>query len=168
MGARELLLELADAGLRIEANGDKLFIRPASKVTDDMRVALREAKPALLALLSAPATEPRQRPYRLSAAEADAAHAEPWNDAVIARFVARVVLLMRRGFDATDADDLAERLHLRDAQGDGRTLCLECRHYRPGRCGNHRRAGLTVADVGRDLAAMLQRCPAFEAERATP
>ena len=101
------------------------------------------------------ATEPHRRAYRLSAAEADRCHAEPWDDATIARFVARLGLLMRRGFNATDADDLAERLHLRDVQGDDRACCVECRHYRPGRCGNPMAAGLLSPDVGRDLAVML-------------
>lgn len=104
------------------------------------------------------------RPYRLAQAEADAAHAEPWNDAAIGRFVARVGLFMRRGIGATDADDIAERLHLRDVQVDDRRLCVECIHLagRAGawRCSNHRAAG-----VGRDLPAVLtttmQRCPGF-------
>lgn len=105
------------------------------------------------------------RPYMLSAAEGDAAHAEPWDDAAIARFVARVALLMRRGIDATDADDLAERLHLRDVQGDDRVLCVECAHLR-GRagawaCGTH-----VAADVGRDpagdLVTTMQRCAGFQ------
>lgn len=44
MGARELLADLAAEGLSIAADGDSLVIRPASKLTDAMRVALREAK----------------------------------------------------------------------------------------------------------------------------
>jgi hypothetical protein len=104
------------------------------------------------------------RPYRLSQADADSAHAQAWNDAACARFVARVALFLRRGINATDADDLAEGLHLRDLQGDDRALCLECWHLtgRPGawHCGNHRAAG-----VGRELPAELatlpQRCPEF-------
>jgi virulence-associated protein VagC len=54
MGARELLHELADAGFTVEAEGDKLVIRPASKLTDDQRAAVRAAKPDLLALLAEP------------------------------------------------------------------------------------------------------------------
>ncbi|MBN8507121.1 MAG: hypothetical protein J0L57_00765 [Burkholderiales bacterium] len=106
----------------------------------------------------------RTRPYRLTKAEADAAHAEPWGDVAIGRFVARVTLFLRRGLNATDADDLAEALHLRDVQGADHVMCLECRHVagRPGarRCGNH-----VAAAVGRDLpevlAIQLQRCPGF-------
>ena len=54
MGARDLLDNLADAGLSVTVDGDRLVIRPASKLTDHLRGALREAKPELLALLSAP------------------------------------------------------------------------------------------------------------------
>lgn len=113
------------------------------------------------------APQASSRPYRLAQADAYASHAEPWNDAAIGRFVARVSLFMRRGISATDADDLAERLHLRDVQADDRRLCLECRHLTGRtsvwRCGNHK-----SADVGRDLPAQLvttmQRCPGFAAE----
>lgn len=111
------------------------------------------------------------RPYRLAQAEADAAHAQPWDDAAIGLFVARVSLFLRRGISASDADDLAERLHLRDVQKDVRRLCLECAHLSgragPGgawRCGSHR-----TAEVGHDalgeLATWLQRCPAFQSSR---
>ena len=157
MGAHELLHQMAEAGFSVEADGEMLVIRPASKLTDDLRTDLRAAKPELLALLTA-------RPYKLTQGEADAAHAEPWNNAACARFVARVSLFLRRGINATDADDLAERLHLRDVHGDDRVMCVECRHLggRAGdwRCSNHR-----AADVGRELPAVLtttmQRCAGF-------
>lgn len=101
------------------------------------------------------------RPYSLTPAEANAAHAEPWDDAACGRFVARVTLFMRRGINATDADDLAERLHLRDVQGDARRLCLECAHLNGRRCGNARAAGVG-RDLPGDLVTTLQRCPGFE------
>lgn len=157
MGARELLHELAGAGLTVTADGDRLMIRPATKLTDDMRGALRAAKPELLMLLT--------RPYRLARDEAERCHADGWNDAEIATFTTRVTLFMRRGVSVTDADDLAERLTLRDRDGDARCMCIECAHYRPGRCGNHRSAGLHTADVGRALAMTLQRCPGFQPKR---
>lgn len=114
-------------------------------------------------------TEPVSRPYRLPQAAGDAAHADPWDDATIARFQARVTTIRRRGFTEEDADDLAERLHLRDVHADHRALCLECRHLAGSvtgwRCGNHR-----AADVARDLPAaqvtMPQDCPGFTAAAA--
>ena len=61
-----------------------------------------------------------------------------------------------------DALHVMNRLVTRDREHDERVSCTDCRHYRPGRCGNHRRAGLHGAEVGRDLAGLLQRCPGFE------
>lgn len=103
------------------------------------------------------------RPYKLTPRQADVAHAEPWDDAAIARFQARVQRVMRLGFDEQDTEDLAEQLHLRDVHADYRHLCIECSHHRPGRCGNHKAAGLPDANVGRDLAVLLQGCPGFSA-----
>jgi len=106
---------------------------------------------------------PTRRPYRLTDAEADRCHAQPWDDAAIARFVARVGLFVRRGVNATDADDLAERLHLRDLEGGEQAICLECACYRAGRCGSHRSAGLASPELSQDLATLIQRCPSFTA-----
>ena len=60
---------------------------------------------------------------------------------------------------------MADRLVIRDREQDDRRACLECAAYRPGRCGNHQRAGLQAADVGRALAELLQRCPGFQPSR---
>ena len=85
-----------------------------------------------------------------------------WTDADIARFLDRRARLIRWGWAEPGAEKLAERLVIRDREQDERVSRTDCGHYRPGRCSNHRRAGLNVADVGRDLAALLQRCPGFQ------
>ncbi len=82
-----------------------------------------------------------------------------WTDADIARFNKRRARLIRWGWLEADAEKLSELLVRCDRDADDRVSCIDCRHYRPGHCGNQRRAGLNVADVGRDLAATLQRCP---------
>lgn len=151
MSARELLSDLAGAGLSVTANGDRLAIRPASKLTEPMRAALLEAKPELLALLRG----------ETNAAKAHDGDAIGWTDADIARFRVRRARLMRWGWPEAEAEMLADRLVQRDREHDERVSCTDCRHYRPGHCGNQRRAGLNAADVGRDLAATLQRCPGF-------
>lgn len=105
------------------------------------------------------------RPYRLSRADLEAAHAEAWGDAPIARFQARAAAVQRRGFEEADAEDLAERLHLLDVQAEGRALCLDCRRLGGAvgagwLCGNY-----SASQVGRELPGELvtepQRCPAF-------
>ena len=148
MGAQDLLRELTDAGLLIAVDGSDLIVKPRSLLTDDIRSALRCAKPEILALLSAirPATQ-----------------AAGWSDADIGRFIARRDRLMRWGWSEADAEVFAERLTRRDQEGDDRVSCAgDCANYRPGRCANHRLAGLHSAVVGRDLATMLQRCPGFK------
>ena len=99
----------------------------------------------------------------MTRADADRCHAGGWDDAEIARLLDRRGRLMRWGWAEPDAENLAERLTLRDREDDERVSCTDCRHYRPGRCGNHRRAGLQSPEVGRDWVALLHRCPGFKA-----
>ena len=89
-----------------------------------------------------------------------------WTDGNIAGFIARRARRVRWGWPESDAEALAERLTLRDRSADDeRVNCTDCRHYRPGRCSNHRAARLHSPEVGRDLAALLQRCPGFQTAR---
>lgn len=94
-------------------------------------------------------------------AEPDLA-AVAWTDGDIAAFLARRARLVRWGWPVADAERLAERLVIRDRAADARVSCTDCRHYRPGRCGNRAGAGLHAPEVGRELATLLQRCPGFD------
>lgn len=85
-----------------------------------------------------------------------------WSNADIAGFSHRRARLLRWGWTEPEAEKLAARLVRRDREQDERVVCADCLHYRPSYCGNHRRAGLNGANVGRDFAALLQRCHAFE------
>ncbi len=76
-----------------------------------------------------------------------------WTDADIARFTARRDRLTRWGYRAAEAEALAERLTRRDRSDDDRVSCTDCRHYRPGRCGNH----LTFAHAGRRCSLPVPR-----------
>mgnify|MGYP000915412096 CR=1 FL=1 len=106
------------------------------------------------------------RPYRLTRAEADEAHAEAWRDSAIVRFEARTDALRRLGFAADDPDDLAERLHLRDVRRDDRRACVECLHLRarPWRCANHEAAAV-ARELAGELVTALQACPGFHTAR---
>ena len=101
-------------------------------------------------------------PTTCAAADVDDLAALAWTDGDIARFLDRRARLLRWGWSEAEAEKLAERLVRRDREGDDRVSCTDCRHYRAGRCGNHAAAGLNGPEVGRDLAAMLQRCGEFE------
>jgi hypothetical protein len=137
----ELLTRWRRAGFTLRADGDRLLVAPASELTDELRDELRQAKPKLMALL-------RQSPR--------------WCHADITRFTTRRDRLLRWGWAEPDAEALAERLMRRDSEQDDRVHCTDCKHYRPGRCGNHRQAGLGSNDLGRDLASLLQRCDGFK------
>ena len=82
------------------------------------------------------------RPHRLTNEDADRCHAPCWGDAETATFTARTERFALLG--RADADDLAERLTLRDRDGDDRRLCLECKW---------------LGDTGRCLAAATGRIP---------
>lgn len=51
MEAIDLYQSLLDAGMTARANDGQLLIGPAERLTDDMRAAIKDGKPALLALL---------------------------------------------------------------------------------------------------------------------
>lgn len=92
-----------------------------------------------------------------------------WDDAAIARFLVRRDRLLRWGWPEPEAEALADRLTRRDAAAsrgdtDDRVSCVDCANHRPGRCAEHRRAGLSSPEVGRDFAGLLQRCPGFQPE----
>ena len=104
----------------------------------------------------------QERPHKLTREQLHVAHAEPWTGADIAQFQARTAAIQRHGYGEQDAEDLAEQLHLRDVGREPMVMCMECSHYRPGRCGNHRAAGLATNVVGRELATTFQHCGGFK------
>ena len=105
----------------------------------------------------------QERAYKLSAVEADAAHAQPWTEAQIRLFNARAVRCRSLGFTAADSDDLAERLHLRDATGDDRLVCLECAAFAGDlRCMEAARGRLPGASRRLEpVPTILQRCEGY-------
>lgn len=158
MGARDLLTELDRNGFSVVSDADQIVVRPASRLTDPLRTALRASKVELLGLLNG--TTPR--PHALSETELSVAHALAWDEPACKRFVDRAARLVRIGFHDSDADDLSERLHLRDVTGDDRFACVECRHYRHAvrdDCANPVAAGARVR--GPYVATMFQRCSGF-------
>ncbi len=162
MGAIDVLQALAGEGVSISAVAGRLVVQPASKLTDDMREAIRASKPELVAMLTVPRTPPRERPYALTRTQADTAHATSWDGACDARFTLRTGTFILAGFHVDDAEDLAERLHLRDVEGDDRKTCFECGHMDAGqRCRNSATVGMASAHVGRAGAVLLRRCVGF-------
>jgi hypothetical protein len=57
MGAQDLLENLTRSGFSVSTDGANLVIRPASKLSAEMRAALAASKPELLEVLAATAAE---------------------------------------------------------------------------------------------------------------
>ncbi len=171
MGAFDLLQALQSAGITIAADAGRLVVRPASKLTDDMRHALRASKSQVLAALTLaaatndwpPLPPSADRPFKLTKADGDQAHAVAWDDDAIERFTLRKGRALGLGFNADDAGDIAERMHLRDVELDERTACTECAHLRGMRCSNAAAATLATPSVGSLEAVRLKRCQGFAA-----
>ena len=116
------------------------------------------ACPAFLGKMPTAAAD---RPHRLTNDEADRCHAPCWGDAEIAAFTARTERFAVLG--RADADDLAERLTLRDRDGDDRRLCVECTWLGDtGRCLAAATGRIPGADRRLEpVQTILQRCGAF-------
>ncbi len=106
-------------------------------------------------------TAAAERPYRLTNEDAGRCHIPCWDDAEIAAFTARKARFVLLG--RADADDMAERLTLRDRDGDDRRLCLECTWLGDtGRCLAAANGRIPGADRRLEpVLTVLQRCGAF-------
>lgn len=93
------------------------------------------------------------------------------NSPEIDTFTARLARFTEKGLSLDDAERLADRLVIRDREGDDRRLCLECSHlqgYARWRCGNWQAASVARQGLARDLVLILQRCNGFRPANAAP
>lgn len=91
-------------------------------------------------------------------------HSSAMNTAEIDRFLSRQAGFTNKGLTVDQAEALADKLVLRDRDGDDRRACLECSHLRglaKWRCGNSVRAGVG-SDLPLELVLALHRCPGLE------
>ena len=98
----------------------------------------------------------------------------PHSDALTGReidtFTGRLALFTAKGLTPNDAEVLADKLMIRDRDGDDRRVCLECSHLRC-QAGHSHCLGLRYAGMGGSLVlsgqiAMLQRCDGFNGAAA--
>lgn len=88
------------------------------------------------------------------------------NGPELGRFTARLARFTDNGLPLADAEALAEKLVIRDREGDDRRLCLECANLCSRRCSAWRRAAVGGPALPTALLALPQRCAAFDAGRA--
>lgn len=90
------------------------------------------------------------------------------NTAEIDLFSKRREVFLGKGLDEAAAEGLADKLVIRDRDGDDRRACLECSHLKGFsvlRCGNWKVAGIAATSDGafvhKDFSMLLQRCNGF-------
>jgi hypothetical protein len=156
MGAPDLLRYLREAGFTVApTDGGGIRVAPSAALTDAHRQAIRDHRAELLSLLaSSPVADPDRWCWPHSAA---------MNGAELERFMQRAQQFTRLGLTTDDADAMADRLVLRDREGDDRRLCLECSNLtEQGRCLAAWRGALPGADRRMEpVQTNLQRCECF-------
>ena len=91
-------------------------------------------------------------------------HSEAMNGQELDTFTARLARFTDKGVTLAQAEAAADRLVIRDREGDDRALCLECSHLQGHgrrRCGNWQLADVAREQLAPELVTMLQRCPGF-------
>lgn len=174
MGAPDLLHRLRGTGLLLKlAPAGGLHVAPREALTDEHRAAIRAERDALVLALQDEASRPppprRSGNPLMTPEQGDACHAGGWDDAEIAAFTAREARFARMG-RAADAEHLAERLTLRDRDGDDRRMCLECTWLGDtGRCLAAASGRIPGADRRLEpVKTILQRCIAFGLRKGLP
>lgn len=90
-------------------------------------------------------------------------HSEAMNGQEIDTFTLRLGRFTDKGMPLAQAEKAADRLVIRDREGDDRALCLECTHLQGAAghwcCANPLAAAVARERLAPELVTMLQRCP---------
>ena len=144
MGAADVLQRLKTIGATVRPlPGGQVEVLAPGGLSEADRQMIRDNKPDLIAYLAArPA--PSIRPDVLALVGL--------TDAEIEAMSARVAGLRRAGYSMDDAEQIADRLLMRDRTGLDMATCLECKRFTGRRC---------VAQQPVGAPHELRRCPAF-------
>lgn len=105
------------------------------------------------------AAERQQFGAKAKALLAQLVHLQGWSDSDRADGLDAVARSPR---DAYELFGQMLSVHLGEGSNwDGRVRCTDCQNLRAWRCAKHKAAGLDGPEVGPELAALPQRCPAF-------
>jgi hypothetical protein len=78
-----------------------------------------------------------------------------WTETELSTFSRRFKIFMKEGLNEEEAEELAEKMLIRDFEGDDRRICFECTKYLPAKvsCAVYRK---------RPIRFTLQRCEFFD------
>lgn len=154
---QEVVDALRAAGLSLTATGQVLKVTPASVLTDELRELIRARKADLMRWLAV-----ENNP----GADLDRwcwPHSNAMNGAELGRSAVRLAKFIDQGLSLIEAEALADKLVVRDRDGDDRRLCLECAHLCGRRCAAWRVAAVGGPVLSTALLTLPQRCAAFNA-----
>jgi hypothetical protein len=89
------------------------------------------------------------------------------NTVEIDTFTMRLARFTDKGLSLAEAEQLVDRLVVRDREFDDRRMCLECAHlhgYGRWRCGNFGPADMAPEGLEPELVKMLQRCLGYRGD----
>ena len=98
-------------------------------------------------------------------------HSSAMNGQEISTFTGRLSWVTRKGMCLEDAESLADRLVIRDREGDDRRACLECAYFEGFagcRCLNCSAAKVPSTQLADDFVVQLRRCPGFAQQSLKP
>lgn len=105
------------------------------------------------------AAERQQFGAKAKALLAQLVHLQGWSDSDRADGLDAIARSPR---DAYELFGQMLSVHLGEGSSwDGRVRCTDCQNLHAWRCAKHKAAGLDGPEVGPELAALPQRCPAF-------
>ncbi|MCK6402030.1 MAG: hypothetical protein L6Q74_09030 [Sphaerotilus natans subsp. sulfidivorans] len=144
MGAADVLQRLKTIGATVRPlPGGQVEVLAPGGLSEADRQMIRDNKPDLIAYLAArPAPSIR----------ADVLALVGLTGAEIEAMSARIAGLRRAGYGMDDAEQIADRLLMRDRTGLDMAACVECRRFTGRRC---------VAQQPVGAPHELRRCPAF-------
>lgn len=145
MGAADVLQRLKTIGATVRPlPGGQVEVLAPGGLSEADRQMIRDNKADLIAFLAA-------RPAH--SIRADVLALVGLTDAEIGAMSARLAGLRRAGYTMDDAEQIADRLLMRDRTGLDMAACVECKRFTGRRCT----AGEPVG-----LAHELRRCPSFK------
>jgi hypothetical protein len=191
---KQLVEAMQAAGLSVALTADQsVKVTPASGLTANLRDLIRTNKAALVRWLNQPAAN--DTPGDLATTTADKfraaslaldgeitarvardpdgdcwPHSDAMNTTEIDAFTARLCRFTDKGLIVAFAERLADKLVIRDREGDDRRICLECQHLggyasASWRCGAWQRAAMATraadARLASDEVATFRRCDGF-------
>lgn len=167
LNASDLLDTFTAAGLFLSLTPDSaLKVTPAKALNDELRATIKANKIMLVDYLKRTAANDT---ITTSSADPDRwhwPHSTAMNSGEIDTYTMQLARFTDKGMSLEDAERLADKLVIRDREGDDRRLCLECTHLQGfgcWRCSNWLVANVARDELGPDLVWMLQRCAGFKA-----